>query len=112
MLEVEEDRVCKSGQRDCRLTTARGRSCSVCWLCFTLAYFFSFSKSPCMCHIAHRCMKPASRDHFSAKIAFIYNKGWSFWTGLLYFTFSIGPNQPLMAIVLAYDCTAWRGELP
>ena len=33
MLEVEEDRVCKSGQRDCRLTTAIGRSCSVCRLC-------------------------------------------------------------------------------
>ena len=33
MLEVEEDRVCKLGQKDCRLTTARGRSCSVCWLC-------------------------------------------------------------------------------
>ena len=78
----------------------------------TTPYFVSFSKSPCMCHIAHRCIKPASRDHFSAKIAFIYTKKWSFWTGLLYFTFSIGPNQPLMAIVLAYDCTAWRGVLP
>ena len=29
MLEVEEEGVCKLGQRDCRLTTARGRSCSV-----------------------------------------------------------------------------------
>ena len=33
MFELEDDRFCKLGQRDCRLTTARGRSCSECWLC-------------------------------------------------------------------------------